>query len=71
MNTKDFFEELIPDEVDAFGEWAFGEDLYSLSHGLEYMEAWNKKHGSLLKLYADGLMCEDAPKMIMLFRERK
>ena len=71
MNTKDFFEELIPDEIDAFGEWAFGEELRELHGSLAFLDAWNKRHGGLLKLKPDGLMCEDAPKMIMLFRDRE
>ena len=64
------FELLIPDEKDLldFGYWAFGEGLYELQNGREFVDAWNKIHGDVLKINGSGLPSEDAPKMVELWK---
>jgi hypothetical protein len=68
--TRDYFETLIPDqkELDSFGKWAFGEDLFELEHSIKFLEAWNGIHGDTMTLKPETAIGVDAPKMIQLWR---
>lgn len=68
---KDFFASLIKDEkeLNAFGLWAFGEGLYDIMDGLQFLEAWNGLHGNELKLEPSSLIGDDALKMIKMWRD--
>lgn len=72
FTLKEFFKELIPDdkELDAFGFWAFGEEWPEIKfHNAQH--CWNYHHSKELELKSDGVVAEDAPKMIMLWRASK
>lgn len=71
MHFKQFMEELIPDPeaLEAFGSWAFGEELRTLEGQINFMHKWNEIHGKELMLSPSGAIAEDVPKMIMLWRE--
>lgn len=70
MNFKQFLEELIadPEDLEAFGLWAFGAELRSLDGSINFMDKWNEIHGKDLKLSSSGAIAEDVPKMISLWR---
>lgn len=71
MALREHFYSLIPDEkeLDAFGLWAFGDVLFGLYAGLEFLESWNLLHGDKLMLKEDSIIGDDAPKMVQLWRE--
>jgi len=72
-SVKDYFSTFIPEEkeLDAFGEWAFGEDFRELEEAMKYLECWNFHHGKDLTLVPSGEISEDAPKMVQLWKDRK
>jgi hypothetical protein len=72
-SVRDYFHQYIADEkeLDAFGEWAFGEDFRELEETMKYLECWNFHHGKDLTLVPTGQISEDAPKMVALWRESK
>ena len=69
MNLKTFLKELIadPEDLEAFGLWAFGSELRKLDRHINFMERWNEIHGNGLKLNSFGEIAEDVPKMISLW----
>jgi hypothetical protein len=72
-SVKDAFSPYIPDEkeLDEFGLWAFGEDFLELEEAIKYLECWNYHHGKELELKPTGVITEDAPKMVELWRKSK
>lgn len=71
---KTHFQYYIPDteELHAFGLWAFGEDFMDASvfnSGIDFMAEWNKRHSAQLLLYPNGLIPEDAPKMVKVWKD--
>lgn len=72
-SVKGFFATFIDDpvELDEFGVWAFGDNVFEMAHGIEYMMAWNKLHKDQLRLKQGGWIHEDAPKMVKLWREHQ
>lgn len=73
MSMKELIEYYAGDKKDVkpFGEWAFGPEYQSLHHQLNFMKAWNERHSDKLELKAFGLLTEDIPKMIQIWREEK
>lgn len=71
-SVREYFSSFIADpvELDAFGEWAFGEDFKELEEAMKYLECWNFHHGKELTLVPTGLIEEDAPKMVELWKAR-
>lgn len=74
-NLRDVIYAFMPPEeqnyIDDFGCWAFGYDFKELSHTNEFMKQWNKLHGEQFFLNATGLMHEDIPQMLELWRNEK
>ena len=63
---------LNPDEsVDAFGQWAFGDDFKKLAGIDAFLSNWNEIHGKELKLCREGYLFVDVPKMVALWRKSK
>ena len=71
--VRDVFERLIPDqeELEQFAAWAFGPYYRELDQAINFMETWNYLHGVLLMLQPDGLLQEDAEKMVQVWRDNK
>lgn len=67
---KRLFFELLKDEqeTEEFGIWAFG-DTRSLCDALEFMNAWNQRHGDKLMLHSDGCIYSDSVAILELWRE--
>ena len=68
------YEYMSPEErgdVDDFGLWAFGDSLSHFSHGIEFMEAWNKLHGDDFTLSPEGYIEEDILEMVRMWRDAK
>lgn len=57
------------EEIDVFGEWAFGPSFKDMTHTLQFMEAWNERHGKKFILSEDGIIEYDLPKMIEMWQE--
>lgn len=57
------------EEINSFGEWAFGPSFKDMIHTLQFMEAWNERHGKKFILSASGIVEYDLPKMIDLWKE--
>ncbi len=38
------------EDAEEFAAWAFGEDYNSLRGGPKFVDAWNERHGDILKL---------------------
>lgn len=56
------------EELDTFGEWAFGSSYRELDHSLKFMKAWNDIHGDVLTLSQDSVIADDLPKMIEMWK---
>ncbi len=72
---KSYFANLIPDseEIETFALWAFGEcfrDEGLFNTGIDFMTEWNKRHGDVLYLFPHGIMGDDIPKMVKVWRDR-
>jgi hypothetical protein len=68
MTLKEFIEtQLDHSEVRDFALFAFGKD-YETLQGDEFREAWNKQHGSIIKLDPNGKPKDDIQKMIKLWK---
>lgn len=68
---RDFFSFYIEDEkeLDDFGLWAFGDKVFEMSKAIMFLECWNMLHGDCLKLEEEGLIADDALKMVKLWRD--
>jgi hypothetical protein len=73
MAVRDVFLLRIPneEELEEFAAWAFGSDFRDLEHSIKFMEAWNSLHKDLLELKPEGILSEDASKMVKIWRENK
>lgn len=60
---------LCRDNNEKFGLWAYGEKYNELSHTLEFMNEWNKLHGSKFMLLPTGFPTKDIIIMIDLWWE--
>lgn len=58
------------DELEDFGLWAFGEEYNTFDRAIDFLKSWNKLHANALRLYADGKIDEDIPKMAALWKNR-
>ncbi len=53
-----------------FELWAFGVEHYGFKHSMDYMEAWNVKHGEKKKLECDDCIDCCLVEMVKLWREK-
>lgn len=73
MSTvRDVFSEFIKDEAELteFAEWAFGSYFRELDQAMNFLETWNYLHSDILKLEPDGLIVQDAEKMVAAWRAK-
>lgn len=59
------------EDVDDFGEWAFGEGFGELSGAQVFLGKWFELHGDELKISPNGMPVRDIPKMVDLWREKR
>jgi hypothetical protein len=52
-------------ELESFAPWAFGEDFDKFDHGLQFMDAWNERHGTKVKLDGNEEIVNDVPRMVV------
>jgi hypothetical protein len=73
INIKSLIELFInnEDEVEKFGEWAFGKDYKDTIGLINFMKNWNILHGELLMLDLRGRPKEDMSRMIELWNIHK
>ena len=57
------------EEIEKFGEWAFGESYLKLSFAEEFLESWNNLHGESLYIYGNDEIDKSAEKMLDLWQE--
>lgn len=71
MFLEDYFSKYIEDEDDLehFGEWAFGKDFNIYDHSLKFMKAWNLRHCHNLQIKTQNHIENDVPKMVDLWRK--
>lgn len=58
------------EEVNKFGEWAFGHDFWILEEGKEFARAWNKIHGKVYKIEMKNSIIDDFRKMTDLYKTK-
>jgi len=69
---KSYIEDLIPKEqIEEFGEWAFGENYQTLFGEISFMNSWNEIHGEKLTLDKLDYVENDIKKMCDLFKNRE
>jgi hypothetical protein len=69
LSVRQFFEELLEENTDAFLLWSFGEGHDDLDTAMDYLLAWNGRHEEKLKVTPKGKIALDAVRMIRLWRE--
>lgn len=61
------------EENEAFCHWAFGDKGITFSEyypNTETMEAWNRRHGELLKIKGDDLIVDSLKKMWEIWKQQ-
>jgi len=61
---------LAEDQIDIFGEWAFGDDFKNI-RSIQVPERWNKLHKDKLELSIYGDIRRDINNMVKLFQETR
>lgn len=58
-------------DVEKFGEWAFGKDYTIIDGSINFMKAWNQLHSDKLMLEDIGCITEDISKMVQIWKDSK